>query len=70
MTVWKDEESLNRFYWSPAHEEAMAQATSGLTGGKFARIGVRADELKDLSWDQALLALDKVKVIQPRAPTD
>ena len=70
MTVWKDEDSLNQFYWSPAHAEAMAQATAGLTGAKFARLYLRTDELASLSWSKALQALDNVELIKPRAPTD
>ena len=70
LSVWKDEDSLNRFYWSRVHAQAMAVATDGLSGGKFARLQIPASEIAELSWDRALLAIQKQPLVKPRAPID
>lgn len=52
MTVWENEESLERFAGSKIHREAMKKGWAALERADFARIVVARHELP-ISWPRA-----------------
>ena len=53
LTVWRDEASLEAFVRSPAHQQAMRDATGELALASFRRIELPAAEIP-LDWTTAL----------------
>ncbi|MDJ0779791.1 MAG: antibiotic biosynthesis monooxygenase [Gammaproteobacteria bacterium] len=53
MTVWRDEESLQRFVRSSAHQQAIRSSAGELAAVRFSRFEVPASSLP-LGWDEAL----------------
>ncbi|MEZ5977487.1 MAG: hypothetical protein R3F34_04635 [Planctomycetota bacterium] len=58
MTVWIDDDSLERFVRSDAHRAAMRSSSDAIAEMRFARVDVPADELP-FTWERALRALDE-----------
>lgn len=57
MTVWRDEEALDAFVWSPVHQKAMRESIGVFENARFARLSIPARELP-LPWARARAALE------------
>lgn len=57
MTVWSDEESLDAFVASEAHQTAIAEAFDGVEGARFVRFETERDALP-VDWSIALERLE------------
>ena len=57
MTVWQDENSLNRFVRGSTHASAIGTGLPAVTEARFVRLSVKRSELP-LSWEQAETLMD------------
>jgi heme-degrading monooxygenase HmoA len=55
-TVWRDEESIQRFVRSMAHTQAVTQSGSAVQHIQYTRLNIRRDELP-INWGQLLEAV-------------
>lgn len=58
MSVWKDEESLEKFVYGDRHQAAIEEGSPALIKTKFARIKVKRKDIP-LSWDKVEELLKK-----------
>ena len=57
MTVWTDEESLDRFVQSEVHQTAIRESMEAIELASFARVALKREEIP-ISWEDALAILD------------
>ena len=56
-SLWKDEESIEKFIYGRTHKNAMKSGRSAIKNAKFARVKLNANELP-ISWNRVFELLE------------